>query len=154
MKTCHKCNILKSKEEFYKQSTSKDGLHSWCKICKNLDVQSRRIANPEHRKEIQAKYREAHIDNCRKMVANWRKQNPYKHAAKEAKRRALKLNATPAWADLKKIEEIYRNCPKGFHVDHVIPLNGKDICGLHVPENLQYLPAIENIKKGNRFVNG
>lgn len=65
--------------------------------------------------------------------------------------RASKKQATPPWADLSKIKEIYHNCPEGYHVDHIVPLNGINICGLHVENNLQYLPAKENCSKGNRF---
>lgn len=64
--------------------------------------------------------------------------------------RARKLNAIPKWANMGVIEQFYDNCPPGYHVDHIYPLAGKDVCGLHVIENLQYLPALENIKKGNR----
>ena len=60
-------------------------------------------------------------------------------------------NATPPWADLAEIREIYLNCPDGFEVDHVIPLNGKYISGLHVPENLQYLTVHDNREKSNKF---
>ena len=67
-----------------------------------------------------------------------------------AMRRANVLQATPKWANLEKIREFYLNCPKGYHVDHIVPLKGKDVCGLHIETNLQYLPALQNIKKGNR----
>lgn len=58
---------------------------------------------------------------------------------------------TPLWADMDRIIEMYRNCPEGFQVDHIIPLSGEKVSGLHVPENLQYLPAEENNRKRNKF---
>lgn len=58
---------------------------------------------------------------------------------------------TPRWSDLDKIKEFYKNRPKGMHVDHIIPLRGNFVSGLHILENLQYLPKAENYKKNNRF---
>lgn len=73
-------------------------------------------------------------------------------AERAAKRRANKLNATPKWADLQRIKEIYDNCPEGYHVDHIIPLQGYNVCGLHVETNLQYLTEKENLSKGNKLL--
>ncbi len=68
------------------------------------------------------------------------------------KRRAAKLQRTPKWSNLKKIKQFYLNCPKGYHVDHIIPLQGTNISGLHVLNNLQYLTKLENSIKGNRWL--
>lgn len=65
--------------------------------------------------------------------------------------RETKDNRTPPWANVAKIKEIYSKCPEGFHVDHILPLRGELVSGLHVENNLQYLPALENIKKNNKF---
>lgn len=59
----------------------------------------------------------------------------------------------PSWFDKEKerIAEFYDNCPEGYHVDHIIPLQGKYVSGLHTLSNLQYLSAEENIAKGNKY---
>lgn len=61
-------------------------------------------------------------------------------------------NRTPSWANLNKIKEIYVKCPIGYHVDHIIPLRGTIVSGLHVENNLQYLLAEDNQIKSNRWV--
>ena len=84
------------------------------------------------------------------------------HAAESrasgAKRRTTKINATPKWADARAIQEVYDEACRieketGIrqHVDHIIPLRGKNVCGLHIAENLQVISATENIRKGNKF---
>ena len=130
-------------------------------------------ANKERIKESQKAYREAnkekrnaqkrayHERNKEKLLAQ---QNAYKKANKDkvyasiAKRRASKLNRTPSWLtkeDLAKIEDVYRMARRRsevegimYHVDHIIPLQGKDISGLHIPSNLQILRARDNLIKG------
>ncbi len=80
------------------------------------------------------------------LKANWPDQKAYRAA-----RKARVKTATPPWADLKAIEAMYRNRPEGYHVDHIIPLLGEFVSGLHTIENLQYLPATENLKKSNKY---
>lgn len=74
-----------------------------------------------------------------------------------ARRRAANITQTPKWADLKKISEIYKTSERisretgtPHHVDHIYPLRGKFVSGLHVESNLQILTATENVRKGNR----
>jgi hypothetical protein len=67
------------------------------------------------------------------------------------KRNLDKLKRTPKWADLEKIKKIYIDCPDGMTVDHIIPLRGKLVSGLHVHSNLQYLTKSDNSKKHNSF---
>ena len=71
---------------------------------------------------------------------------------RQKERRIIKNRAMPIWANRNKILNIYKNCPKGYHVDHIIPLKGKLVSGLHNEFNLQYLIAIENIRKKNYYV--
>jgi hypothetical protein len=64
---------------------------------------------------------------------------------------AKRLRERQVYDDKKEIAEFYRNCPEGHHVDHIVPLNGKNVSGLHTVSNLQYLPATENLRKSNKF---
>jgi hypothetical protein len=59
---------------------------------------------------------------------------------------------TPSWADAKAVRRFYNDCPDGMHVDHIIPLRGAIVSGLHVLENLQYLFAADNLKKNNTYI--
>lgn len=96
------------------------------------------------------------IDNCRREHY---KKHPGKMVALTNKRRAAKLCRTPPWADPVLITLLY-DAAKAFdffnpftahHVDHVIPLRGDTVSGLHVHNNMQILTAGENLSKGNRF---
>ena len=130
-------------------------------------------ANPEKVKAAKQKYAEENKEavvarikawrdaNPEKMVAArkaWADSNKHKILAKTRKRQAAKLQRTPAWLskdDIWMMQEAYELASKrsklfGFQwdVDHIYPLQGKVVSGLHVPLNLQVIPAIENYRKG------
>lgn len=102
-------------------------------------------------KEWKAKYYIDNIDYYTKINKEWKTNNKASVNAYNARRRANKASATPSWADLNKIKEVYKNCPIGYHVDHIIPLQGFLVSGLHTENNLQYLPIKENLTKYNKF---
>lgn len=70
---------------------------------------------------------------------------------KTAERKAAKRHRTPEWADLNSVKKVYEECPDGMTVDHVLPLQGETVSGLHIAENLQYLTLSDNSRKSNRF---
>lgn len=214
MKQCTKCGETKPKFEFGKQSSLKDGLACYCKICKAHQKHLYYLKNKEALAEKTKKYRQENKEKSRAYSKKWIESNPEKYKissikktekyrskqenkikcvtySKEwalknpekrksqkkryyeknkhnesykvltkavlSKRRAYKINAFPSWADNEKIKVEYALatwCSKvmgeKYHVDHIVPLQSKKVCGLHVHANLQVLPAIENIKKGNR----
>jgi hypothetical protein len=93
-----------------------------------------------------------------KALRDWIAAHPGYSAAQVAKRRAAVLMAMPPWADLVSIRKVYQTAKQlqaldGIprQVDHVIPLRGKNVCGLHVAANLQVITAKENREKGARY---
>lgn len=119
---------------------------------------ARKKAYYEANKERQAAYREANKERRAASMKAWQQANPDKVNAKVARRRAFKLQATPSWANSKAISEFYE-CAFAFklytgleyHVDHIVPLKSKLVCGLHCESNLQVLEARTNLGKGNRW---
>lgn len=89
----------------------------------------------------------------------WRLKNPEKAKGYILKRAKRIQQATPKWIKWKALEQIYTDCPKGFHVDHIVPLDGYywlgtikvKVSGLNVPWNLQYLAPNENWQKQNQL---
>ncbi len=147
MKYCPRCAETKDFSDFYKNKHQSGGYESYCKECKKI-YQRRFTPNYSRMREYNKKH---YIDN--KVV----------YVAKSAKRRAAKLLRTPDWLteeDLFTIQEVYHLCELRskatrveHHVDHIIPLQGRDVSGLHVPSNLQIITKQENLAKGASYQN-
>jgi hypothetical protein len=88
---------------------------------------------------------------CKKCFLKYQQKDLKRWRASSAAYKAARLNRTPSWINLQDIADFYSKCPEGHHVDHIIPLQGEKVSGLHVLENLQYLTASENCSKGNKF---
>jgi len=109
-------------------------------------------ANLEKWKTYNATYRAKNLEKVKNKEREYRLANPSKRTAWQAKRKACQLKATPKWADLNAIKAIYLEASRlGMEVDHIIPLQGETVCGLHVSNNLQLLTKSENSRKRNYY---
>jgi len=142
LKICFKCNIAKETTEFHKHSLMKAGYVNKCKACALKDSQEWRSKNKDIVRLYDRKYQS-------------------KRNAIQKKRETFKLQRTPSWLTeehFKEIELFYQMAkeletifPWKQHVDHIVPLNGKQVSGFHAPWNLQILSAKANMQKGNRY---
>ncbi len=123
---------------------------------KSLYHKNHVVKDPEAHAERQRinsrKYIAKNREKKREYEKKYRLKYPERIAHAAAKRRAAKKNAIPKWADMEKIKEIYRNRPEGYEVDHVIPLQGRIVCGLHCEDNMQYLTKINNQRKHAQLI--
>lgn len=161
-KVCPKCDKEKLFSEFHKHKGKPFDLAVWCKECARENARRcYRNKDPEERLNIKRAWQDRNRQHVNHYNNEWRKSNPEKHAERQAKRRADKLSATPPWLEghhkahikrtyalAKMMEEITGD---KYHVDHIIPLKGKNVCGLHIPSNLQVIPEQTNLKKSNKF---
>lgn len=146
---CSSCKIEKPQTEFYLHSNGKP--RKQCKECRNKSNKKWVEKNPEKYKEIRDKHRETHREKQLAASRSWRRNNLQYDAFRRSLYVQRKRQACPPWANLDAIKQIYLTCPDGFHVDHIIPLRGKYVSGLHVETNLQHLPAKENLSKRNKY---
>ncbi len=152
MKKCAECGEEKPITEFYRRRERNYEPRANCKACVKARVKKWYKENREHRKAYLKQYNKENRKKKNALSRKWSKENRGKCNARDAKRRAAKLQRTPDWSEQKQIKQFYMNCPDGYHVDHIEPLQGEDVSGLHVIANLQYLPAAENISKGNKRI--
>lgn len=138
MKVCGKCKLRKDLSDFNKESRRPDGLQNKCRECQRA---------------LRKSYYERHGDREREEMKEYKAARPWLRCAHEAKRRAVKKKSNSLGFDT-ELKKIYKDCPIGYQVDHIVPLQGRNVTGLHVPWNLQYLTPSENASKGNRFNGG
>lgn len=116
-------------------------------------------ANAAERIEKQKRWAEANPEKARTYKDAWKKANPGAVREDSVRRRLAFAQQTPAWADVERTRAYYDVCAffnevngyTKYHVDHIIPLRGKRVSGLHVHTNLRVIQARENERKNNRF---
>ena len=150
-KQCCNCKALKAPTEFHKNILKSDGRESACTECRGLSRNINYTNNKEKELAQCKKYKEENHDIIKEKDRIYYTNHKKESFARSAKRRAIKLHALVSWANLAEISKIYKQCPEGYHVDHLIPLQGDLVCGLHCEHNLQYLLAKDNLSKGNKF---
>lgn len=180
LKRCSKCNVEKPYEMFSKEKSVSDGFSRWCKSCKKEhktkwyaeNAESERVKAMQYHHKNYERNKEAKI----KLAHKWQSENKerYKEIAKkcyektkdkrfawQALARAAKRNAVPKWIDeklKKEIQQFYieartktKDTGTCYEVDHIVPLMGENVCGLHVPWNLRVVTRFENRSKANKF---
>lgn len=92
-------------------------------------------------------------DYCKECSREARRGSYAKNPSQEIVKNGIRRRNmhVPPWQDIKEILLFYKNRPIGYHVDHIIPINGELVSGLHCISNLQYLIAEDNLAKGNKY---
>lgn len=159
LKTCSKCGQQKPEESFAKTANGRRGQ---CKICVNAAYRARHASLPRearlaHKKNGEA-WKAANRQQYIAAQAAWKAHNREKVRRDGGLRNAPCRKAQPLWASRAALEAVYERASLltmltgvKHEVDHIIPLRGDNVCGLHVPENLQAIPAKENRLKGSAF---
>jgi len=160
-KRCVVCNETKRLDAFSKKKGGKFGVDTRCKPCRSILGKKEYKENNEKEIERSRSYRKNNKEILKIRATERRKKNKAQLLAYTVKRRLSKINRTPKWLSKEQIKEIAsfyvmaKELEKVFPwkqcVDHIVPLQGKTVSGLHVPWNLQLLSASVNEAKGNRF---
>lgn len=151
---------LKAKKRAYQQA-NKDVENARCSewYYKNKDtpeykqkvLEARKLNQEQIAEACRRRYKLIPAETRRQKSQEWRDNHPGMTSFYSRRYTLDRDQRTPSWANQKVIESIYKKTPKGFAVDHIVPLRGKLVSGLHVEANLQYLPKSTNAQKLNRF---
>lgn len=174
-KICKVCGIDKPLKDYHKDKECSFGVKARCKNCianynkqKYPEVSKSRLNQKKeyylkNRQSILEKgktYRDTNKSKMAETRKHWTSRNKDKRRAHVAMRRARKKKATPPWLTTSQKQTIFlyyslavklsKINSQDYHVDHIVPLQGENVCGLHVPWNLQVIPATENLSKSNK----
>lgn len=180
MRVCNVCKINKDLVDYHKCKRFPLGIVYTCKACAKAKTKIWNASeeNKLRKKETNLRHyeanKEAYIERAKSSL--WAKNNkervresarlryskdPDIYVNSVLKRRKYYKQATPPWLSDKhkaQIVGVYRvrsrvskTTGKMHHVDHIVPLRGENVCGLHVPWNLRVITAEENITKGNKW---
>ena len=161
---CKKCGeVNKDTRLKWHKPNQKYYLQSTCKDCEKLTTKSHKENNPEKWKEYNKKSylktsegvvsRRNNMNHTEESKRQWALDKATRRAtrAKEARVEWDKELTDLVYMEAHKLRVLRNNCT-GFewHVDHVVPLKGKEVCGLHVWNNFAVIPKVENLRKGNK----
>lgn len=150
LRKCKQCSKEATNEEelklFAQHKRNKYGRENRCIVCKQKNFKDWKNKNKNYRKEYHIKNKEKENSNS----LNWILNNKEQALSNARKYQAKKYNAIPNWFDKEKVDLIYKEAKDlSLEVDHIVPLQSKYVCGLHVQNNLQLLSSTENKVKSN-----
>lgn len=160
---CKVCRNARKKRHYYANREQEiEAAKAWNRANPERVKSNKRESYQRHKARLNKKARADYVSRRDEILAantEWRRANPAKCAEIKARRRAAKLQRTPKWLTLAQKAEIF-NCYRTardmtviacepYHVDHIVPLQGERVCGLHVPWNLQIVTGAVNNAKYN-----
>jgi hypothetical protein len=126
MKMCKSCQEIKYVTEFYKRYSTVDGLYSICKTCHKAKTAARKKTHPSGRS----------VSVPNRCIPQWLTDGDWQEI------KAMYLQAT----------HLTEATGSRYVVDHIYPLRGMTVSGLHVPANLRVIPEQQNRKKYNKVL--
>lgn len=154
-RVCARCETHKGPEAFY---LYRGKLHSWCKDCQKASSKTQQRTVKTKPPGYWAAYQRKNPEKFKAAQLRWNQANSGRRNAWSKAYQTRKAGACPPWADMDAIEAIYTAAQTAtattgvpHDVDHIVPLTHPDVCGLHVPWNLQVLTASVNRSKSNSF---
>lgn len=172
--TCSVCKEAKHHSLFHNRKASYNGKAFMCKDCQSqLTAQKNNVPEENYEKQVRlctgclkekfgSEFRKSKNgrgglhSQCKECYRYMRRENKGTVNANTARRRSFKKQAIPKWYDKCKVDAIYEECTQvtkatgvEHHVDHIVPLQSKWVCGLHCEDNLRIITASENSHKLN-----